>query len=735
MKNSKHTKIALLLLSLVLAVGTLFGITAMAEESGDGAVDVLAYNVVYGDRVQLAFAVDADVSEAASVEVVYYMEDPVANPEATAYKATLIDTAVKENVYTYEKEGVTYTCPVYITAGIPVKDIGDVVYAEAHTVGGTVEAPSYVSYSVAEYLYARLYKDGFANKTEADGDDFDRKELYEQFLLYAAKAQTVLVNNKLEDGAEPETLVTDLTYVSVVDGTLKGGVDGVIKLGDDGYLVDAPVFTGTAPAGQFFKYWNITTYEGGVANSRSAIADSKNLMIDTHTVFTPVFGKEASPEGFESFTASDEPLAIYVDKNVTSAALNGITGTVRTLDSKLTLREAGDNNYLELYSGGSSTGSGSYIYINEQSNVSGANMAVFEASLCFDNTVEGGAFIEATAHISFGGNAFFLMFRKSGNGVKLMDASWDSGDYVSNELGVTVAANEWHDFRLEYYYIGEREARTLIYMDGELVAISDNFGGKQDESKKAINPASVASNAVINIAKGNKYALKLDNIASYEDVGEYKNVISDSIRFNVDSDVHIPTEVLAKDSEAYLAANADGEYFVRYISKNLESGKSNPAVRFDTFNCNDANVGIIEYTLDYKRFVNGNTPNNMLIYGVNGLVCQFNFTLNSNGYMLIKNDGKYANEEGTLVGEESMNTNVKAADGPITLRFEYYNAEGAIKIYVNGNYLYTSKAVYGGTYEHSLLSYISIGAPRSSQADVFITDAVVYNAVKTYVAE
>jgi len=298
MKNSKHTKIALLLLSLVLAVGSLLGITAMAEDSGDGAVDILAYNVVYGDRVQLAFAVDTDVSEAASVEVVYYMEDPVANPEATAYKATLIDTTVKENVYTYEKEGVTYTCPVYVTAGIPVKDIGDVVYAEAHTVGATVDAPAYVSYSVAEYLYARLYKDGFANKTEADGDDFDRKELYEQFLLYAAKAQTVLVNNKLEDGAEPETLVTDYVAVYAEKATLNGGDSFLLSKGETEVTL---TYTGSGTK----TAWSITTYGENGETTTSTFTDN-TLTISGCSVITPIEldFEIASPSIVETFEES-----------------------------------------------------------------------------------------------------------------------------------------------------------------------------------------------------------------------------------------------------------------------------------------------------------------------------------------------------------------------------------------------------------------------------------------------
>ena len=218
MKNVRNSKILVLVLSLVLLASSAFAV--MAGAAGEESVEILAQNIVYGDKVSVAYAVKADVSDAISgnVGISYYWSDETA---ADAKKAVLLDTTVETNLY----EG---KYPVFVTEGVPAKELDKVAFA-AITVGETAGEYTY-TYSAVQYLYARLYKDGFANKTEADGLDFERKALYENLLAYGASAQSVLVNGKAESEENKVTLITDYTYAyTLIEGVTINGVKAIIS--------------------------------------------------------------------------------------------------------------------------------------------------------------------------------------------------------------------------------------------------------------------------------------------------------------------------------------------------------------------------------------------------------------------------------------------------------------------------------------------------------------------------
>lgn len=184
MKNTKITKIALLVLSVALLVGAAIGFSVSAEETAK-EYKILAKNVVYGDKTAVAVAVDATIEEAnaETVKVAYYWEE---DGYASYENAKLLDTSVAKNLYDDKN-------PVFVAAGVAAKDLGDVLRLVAYT--GEVPAEDdtgWISYSAAEYFYSRLYKDGFINKTEADGIDYNRRLMYEGQLQLSANAQKVL---------------------------------------------------------------------------------------------------------------------------------------------------------------------------------------------------------------------------------------------------------------------------------------------------------------------------------------------------------------------------------------------------------------------------------------------------------------------------------------------------------------------------------------------------------------
>lgn len=247
MKNKRTVKLLILALSLMLLIGSALGIASSAD-TDSGSADIIAANIIYGDRVQLAFAVDIGTASAEGVNLYYHVGTPVLGAEPKV--ATLLEGK------TYAEGGKSY--PIYVTEGIPVKDIGDKVYAFAAEAGSALpEEPDYTVYSVAEYLYTRLYRDEYITKTVYDGKEYNRKRLYELLLEYGAQAQTVLVNDV--SGAN-ETLVTDYVYVSVVGGTIgEGGVTSALYDGETRITL-------TAPEGKEGA-WQLTTYTSGVPST------------------------------------------------------------------------------------------------------------------------------------------------------------------------------------------------------------------------------------------------------------------------------------------------------------------------------------------------------------------------------------------------------------------------------------------------------------------------------------
>lgn len=235
MKNTKITKIALLVLSVALLLGTVIGFTVNAEDAEYG---IIAKNVIYGDRTNVVFAVNATVEEAVAgtVKVAYKWGE-----DGEVKTATLLDTTVSDNLY----EGH----PAFAIDGVALKELGNVAYATVYTGDAPAEDAKWVTYSAAEYFYAKLYKDGFVNKGEADGKDYNRKLLYGAMLESGKQAQLVLDYNK-------DKLVSDYSYVYTTSELINfNGAKTVFGYGE--LQVNATVIGEGTIAG-----WTLTAKDG-----------------------------------------------------------------------------------------------------------------------------------------------------------------------------------------------------------------------------------------------------------------------------------------------------------------------------------------------------------------------------------------------------------------------------------------------------------------------------------------
>ena len=139
-KPRKLTKIFAAVLALALLACVCFALSVSAEDTP--TLKIVAKNVDFQDVYTVAFAAESS-DENADIELFYYLEDPALNREATAYTAHEGSTANYANVF--------------YTHGVSAQNIAKEIWAKAHIVGTDVYS-DVVKYSVAEYVYSRLYR-------------------------------------------------------------------------------------------------------------------------------------------------------------------------------------------------------------------------------------------------------------------------------------------------------------------------------------------------------------------------------------------------------------------------------------------------------------------------------------------------------------------------------------------------------------------------------------------------
>ena len=248
MKKTNLIKIFAPVVAIALLIGALVGIGAFAAETPE----IVSMNVEYGSELYLYYAVDkASVEGAPALEVV-------------TSDGTLIKT-----VTSYSEETVNGTpCYIFKTAGIAPGQLNKVEYVRA---AGSNGKGDIVSYSVEEYLYTRLFKQGFAAKTPADGTDYYRRNLYFSFLEYGNSAQELFYSDDADK-------IGDSIFVAVKGNS---ALSGEYKYADCIKLA--------APAIEGFDYWLVTelTPYGKVICERKLAADYEYLVMNS-AVIIPV---------------------------------------------------------------------------------------------------------------------------------------------------------------------------------------------------------------------------------------------------------------------------------------------------------------------------------------------------------------------------------------------------------------------------------------------------------------
>ena len=288
MKKTNLIKIFAPVVAIALLIGALVGISASAAETPE----IVSMNVEYGSELYLYYAVDK-----ASVE------------GTPALEVVTADGALIKTVSAYEEDTVNGTaCYIFKTAGIAPGQLNKVEYVRASGSNGKSDI---VSYSVEEYFYERLFMQGYAAKTPADGADYYRRNLYFGYLEYGNSAQELFY-------ADDADKIGDSIFVAIKGNSALSGeyaYTDVIKL--------------AAPEIEGFDYWLVTELSpfGKVIRERKLSAEFEYTVTNS-AVIVPVTDDDNAEdvEAYDptviSFNTESDKIKVIKGKNET-ANLNG----------------------------------------------------------------------------------------------------------------------------------------------------------------------------------------------------------------------------------------------------------------------------------------------------------------------------------------------------------------------------------------------------------------------------
>ena len=329
MKNTKFTKIAILILSVALLLGAAFAISTSATETSAESeiLSDMMVNLKYGDNLYFLCLVNAeDLGSNADVRFSLY-KDAACTELAASVKAEYLatgDVRLGNSGYTsgyyadFATHGVSATC----------MGVNYYVKAENKTTGESGEA---VKCSVVKYLLERLYEDTIT--------DLQRKH-YNITLAYGSSAQEVTGDTK--------TNVANYLYVGAKSGEVI--IDGK-SVGNSAILLAGDKFTlkpNGAIASGYTPVWKDPA--GNTINGTSTITASVSGVYDYTLIPMLTFDGmnsvvvNASNKAFINFGAD---YAAYNNVFKLESANNVPTATIKNEKLVVTSDDGGD--YIRIY--------------------------------------------------------------------------------------------------------------------------------------------------------------------------------------------------------------------------------------------------------------------------------------------------------------------------------------------------------------------------------------------------
>lgn len=696
-------KIIAFLMALVLSVGCIFSLTAFANEEATSASDaatpeIISQNVMYGGDFSLMFAVKADTCSGSDVTLSVYDEEPSEASEALWSKT--ISTASK----TTDVKG--YASYVFTTSGVAAKDMDKNYYIVAESAGAKSEVKRY---SVAEYLYERLYDDMVVAGTSEL--EVAQTKLYKSALEVGKNAQNLLFNFDSDPSNDRDYFVTDLYYVSLraenvfgVSGKLNDGKYSAYLMSPDEMIT----LVGSESSSYLSYDWNISYIDDNGSVTTGSTLGLRNVKPDSHMIITPAnLANQPTINTFDNNTA--------VPSGLMKQTIN--TDTKRT--TQVDLKDFGDGNKAArvLLTGiVSGVTSGYYESVTNTvvNKTSSTQKIVYEADITIPENIGD--------YLNNGDRIFYLTFRGASKYAYQLDINIDetNNKYILKDnrsnASWSIDAKPFN-IRFDYFITeinGEQRFVVDTYINGEYLVKSTNYSfpiTAGESEPKSISAVYYVYNSKLP-ANTEFYFdnLTLTAINPTVPVSEY---------YSFDGDTSIDPSIISFNSKATGSiVEKDGSQAVR-IDWSKNSGGE---VKFYPITVEEnADKVIFEYTFqnNYAQVYQ------IFFYGADGWVYDFQF----NAGVTLTSEG---NSTSWGTKPEIGTTN--------TIRFELYIVDGKLEIdvYLNGNDDKRSNA-YGGKVSVTgkdasfldSISHVAIYDPSSTVEGNIIIDNVRFSKLNT----
>lgn len=409
--------------------------------------------------------------------------------------------------------------------------------------------------------------------------------------------------------------------------------------------------------------------------------------------------------GFEDLEIGDEPKTI---------ANNSTTDATLTIDID---PDDSSNKVLRLSKLNTSGAGVAQIDFGTTQRIENYNAFVFETDLMFtyadeENFLSNYFYLKlGTSRETFG---YYITFSPSRSGTMRYRDSSNPKDaiYSPDTVDTGIGPGEWFNLKIEYYIGDQDNVRILIYINGGLSYVSNNFYGpkKNDPVGTEYDPLAVFTTARIHTDKNFTGELYFDNFNLYQaklDLPEYDLGKQEPLPKDVPNDVLTFEEYEINRKPGNIVASQNTELFTTTVVNDPENA-ANKVLKFSKFNDGatyGANVKFVPHKMEsvYNAAVFSTdlyldycdiTPSTLIFTIGNHKQTAFMMMINrlADGkirFRAISNSSGGTSEYYTSYAEEKEWFNLK---------LEYYKGDKdtvRIKVYINGELLFVTKNFYG----------------------------------------
>ena len=386
-----------------------------------------------------------------------------------------------------------------------------------------------------------------------------------------------------------------------------------------------------------------------------------------------------------------------------TATINSSGDAIVTRDDKY--KEYG--KYLEFSS--KSDGSDA-IYIDCSTSRIGSSCFIFEADLCYTEDCPDGYYSQIYMNLYI----YMLAIKIQDGRVHIWDSSSQGGSRVEQDLKYSVPLGEWFNLRIENYTGDKDTVRIKVYINDELIAVSDNFydsKGLKLDPDGAAAPQNYYNLVMINIFNGSTGTILMDNLLSTKSNAVYEAPTTE-LGFNVDKlpedeKIYGFEDSLADELEINkgkdkieITETANGN--VLNLTTKKDGGSS--IVLPVTQRVRKGNCGVFETDVFFEDAPAGTVYEIAFVEDSSARSALMKFHL----LVVEKNGEKFA----TLAEAPTGSTGKLLTDAKLpigewtTLRIEFYSNVQAALIYVDGTLYASSNYTCSGAraYTYGLLS-------------------------------